>query len=147
MVLMLFLGVAIDQYTKYAVYGMEESVIHITSFFTIKGTLNPGVSFGMFADLSSLVLAGVTSAIVLVFVGVWWCEKQPLSAWSYTSVLSGAVSNIIDRVRIGGVIDFLDFHAAGYHFPTFNVADVLITLGAAGLLIDSLHFCRKSRKT
>ncbi|USO01726.1 MAG: signal peptidase II [Alphaproteobacteria bacterium] len=146
MIVTLFIGFGIDQYTKYVVQKMEIATLQITPFFAIKGVVNAGVSFGMFADFSPLTLVVLTSCIVVVFAFIFWRETRSLSAWSYVCVLSGALSNIADRVRMGGVFDFFDFHLGGYHFPTFNVADALITLGAVGLLIDSLRFCPKSRK-
>jgi signal peptidase II len=70
---------------------------------------------------------------------------QRLFAWALTLILGGAVGNVIDRVLYGHVVDFLDFHAGGWHFPAFNVADSAITVGAALLILDELLRVKRGR--
>jgi signal peptidase II len=79
----------------------------------------------------------ITTGIVLAVVGyLWWRlpENQGLAALGYSLIMAGAVGNLVDRVRFGEVVDFLDFHWRGYHWPAFNVADSLLCLGA-GVLV------------
>ena len=70
---------------------------------------------------------------------------QRLFGFAMACILGGAVGNVIDRVLYGYVVDFLDFHWAGMHFPAFNVADSAITVGAMGLLLDELLRVRRAR--
>ena len=84
------------------------------------------------------VLASVAGVIVIGLL--LWLRKLP---WGWVAaaiglVIGGAIGNVIDRFRYGAVEDFLDFHAFGYHWPAFNVADIAITVGAAILVLDSL---------
>jgi signal peptidase II len=68
---------------------------------------------------------------------------QKLFAWSLSLILGGAVGNVVDRMLHGYVVDFLDFHWAGWHFPAFNVADSAISVGAALLILDELRRVRR----
>jgi len=116
--------------------------VAVTSFFNLVLAMNPGASFGLLADAGGwqrwffIVLAIVVS-VWLVFMirrhaaELWW----PLGC---ALVLGGAIGNLIDRVRFGAVVDFLDFHIAGWHWPTFNLADMAIVSGAAVLIWQEL---------
>ena len=78
---------------------------------------------------------------------VWMLRShagQKLFSFAMACILGGAIGNVIDRVRLGYVVDFLDFHLADWHFPAFNVADSAITLGAICLILDELLRVRKS---
>jgi signal peptidase II len=116
-------------------------VIEVAPFFNLVLGLNTGVSFGMFgggADFGRWALSGL-AVVIAAALGVWmWRVGKPLLAVALGTIIGGAIGNVIDRVRVGAVIDFLDFHAFGYHWPAFNVADTGITLGAAALILDSL---------
>jgi signal peptidase II len=116
--------------------------IPITPFFNIVYARNTGVSFSLFrAD--SLVGQWLLSAVALAIVAgllVWMRRLQ--RSWPVIAlglIVGGAVGNVIDRLRLGFVFDFLDFYWNGYpHFATFNLADSAITVGVAMLLIDGL---------
>ena len=133
----------IDQLTKAVVLAMldEQLPIVVTSFFNLVLVWNTGISFGMLAglgDRSSWVLIGVTILIAAVVV-VWLLrETATLPRLALALVLSGAIGNLIDRLRFGAVVDFLDFHLASYHWPAFNVADSAIVIGAGLLVVDGL---------
>jgi signal peptidase II len=133
----------LDQGTKQAVLAAfaNGGVLPVTPFLNLVLVWNPGVSFGMLAGLGDAqpgLLAAVTVAIVaLLFV---WLRREE-RRWPRTAlvlVLAGAIGNLSDRVRFGAVVDFLDFHWAGYHWPAFNVADSAIVIGAGLLLLDGL---------
>lgn len=70
-------------------------------------------------------------------------EHDTATKYAYSIIIAGAFGNIVDRFLRGGVIDFLDFHYNNWHYPAFNVADILIFIGAC--LIISIHFLKKSR--
>jgi signal peptidase II len=148
--LTLWLGIAaivvlLDQVTKITMarllaYGQSEPV---TSFFNLVMVYNPGAAFSFLADsggwqrwfFSALALG------VSIFI-VWMLGKnasQRLFCWSLSLILGGAVGNLIDRLAYGHVIDFLDFHVGGWHWPAFNVADSAITVGAALFVLDELR--------
>jgi signal peptidase II len=79
----------------------------------------------------------VALGIVAMF-GTWlWRADKHMQGICYALIIGGALGNIIDRARFGAVIDFLDFHAMGYHWPAFNVADSAITLGVTLMLLES----------
>ena len=134
-----------DQWTKLAIssklrYG--ESVA-ITSFFNLVLVYNKGAAFSFLSDAGGwqrVFFIGLTSVAIIVLM--WLIakhESEKLFRWGLTLILGGAIGNLIDRIAYGHVIDFLDFHWAGWHFWAFNVADSAITVGAALLILDSFR--------
>ncbi len=134
-----------DQWTKLAIssnlrYG--ESVA-ITSFFNLVLVYNKGAAFSFLSDAGGwqrVFFIGITSAAIIVLT--WLIAKhheEKLFRWGLTLILGGAIGNLIDRIAYGHVIDFLDFHYAGWHFWAFNVADSAISVGAALLILDSFR--------
>jgi len=139
----LLLGVGLDQCTKYLVetrfpVGTVQPVIK--GFFNLVHIRNRGAAFGLLSSLSPELAWAfflVTTLVVVLVVGYLWYRLPAASgaaALGYSFILAGALGNLIDRVRLGEVIDFLDFYLGRYHWPAFNVADTLICLGA-GLLM------------
>jgi len=116
-------------------------VIEVTSFFNIVLAWNRGVSFGMFNSESAYgpwLLTGLAIVIVVV-LAVWlWKANTCLASLSIALVIGGAAGNVIDRLQYGAVVDFLDVHGFGYHWPAFNVADSAICIGASILVLESL---------
>ena len=135
----------LDQVSKWLILNVVDlpakQVIEITSFFNLAMVWNRGVSFGLFSaesDAGRYALAGFAIAIT-GFLTVWLKRvESKFLAISLGLVIGGAIGNVIDRLIYGAVADFLDFHALGYHFYTFNVADTAISLGVAMLIFDSL---------
>jgi signal peptidase II len=136
-------GVALDQITKLLVVRgltLGDQVPVIEGFFNLVLVYNRGAAFGLFSNLSvefAWVFFIITTSLVLAVVTfLWWRlpEDKTLAAVGYSMIFAGAVGNLIDRVRLGEVIDFLDFHLGRYHWPAFNVADSLVCLGAGFLL-------------
>lgn len=135
---------ALDQITKiWALSAAQAGELpqEVTGFFNLVLVWNHGISFGMFArdhELTRWFLVAMTSTITLGVL--WWLRSA--QDWRLVIALSlvagGAVGNIIDRVRLGAVVDFLDFHLYGYHWPAFNLADSAICLGVAFLLWDTI---------
>lgn len=112
-------------------------VLPVTSFFNLHLVFNPGISFGLFPmpPWVWISLSLVVSGIVL-----WLALKEPLPLRYYAllAILGGAIGNIIDRLRHGAVVDFLDLHLNTWHWPAFNVADSAIVLGAGCYLLAGL---------
>jgi signal peptidase II len=141
--------VVADQVAKWAMLGSfapgERRAL--TGFFNLVLVFNKGAAFSFLAREAgwqtpllvgfALVAAGIVSVLI-----VRSPEKNLLRA-ALALILGGALGNVIDRLRFGHVVDFLDFHAAGWHFPAFNVADSAITIGAALLILDGFVFHEK----
>jgi signal peptidase II len=144
--------VVFDQLSKAAVRGyfMEHAAgehENVTSFFNIVLIYNRGMSFGLFNDaggLNALLFTLVATAIVAVLV--YWLRRveSPLLAVAIGLIIGGAIGNVIDRIRLGAVVDFLDFHAGSWHWPAFNVADSAICIGVAVMLLDGLLLRREA---
>lgn len=133
----------LDQLTKWQVtrtMRLHESISIIPDLFSITYIRNSGAAFGILAGSHSgfrLVFFGITSALALALLGTIYARLSPadwLGRVSVAAIFGGAVGNLIDRVRFGEVIDFLDFSLLGYHWPAFNVADAAITVGVCFLI-------------
>lgn len=144
--------IVLDQLTKAWILAVMDPPreIEVTPFFNLVLAWNRGVSFSLFhseADYAPYVLSAV--ALVVVAGLLWWLRRAErlLPSLAIGLVVGGAIGNVIDRLRFGAVVDFLDFHAAGWHWPAFNVADSAITLGVAGLVVDGLFATPDRAKT
>jgi signal peptidase II len=136
--------IALDQLVKWVVLGYfsgRGTLQPVTAFFNLVLACNKGAAFSFLADApgwQTPLFAGF--AIVASVVVGMLIVKNPakrLFCAGLALVLGGAAGNLIDRLRFGCVVDFLDFHAAGWHWPAFNVADSAITLGAVALILES----------
>lgn len=112
---------------------------HVLDCFNVVFTWNPGASFSLFRALGEsapLVIVTATGAVIgcilyYLFVRAARYERVPLAL-----IAGGAIGNLIDRIRFGAVVDFLDFHIGGYHWPAFNVADICIVVGVGLYLLN-----------
>lgn len=144
--------IAFDQATKFWIVldiMSPPRIIEVTSFFNIVMVWNRGASFGLFSSSSpwTPVLLGTVAVVISVVLAVWMYKAQ--SRWlgiALGFVIGGALGNAIDRVLYGAVADFLDFHAYGYHWPAFNVADIAISVGVVMLLFDGLIEKRRNNR-
>ena len=140
-----------DQFTKVMILGFYQlgDSTYVTSFFNVVRAHNSGAAFSFLAGGSGWQRWFFTVVGVLAAGLILWLLKshagQKLFAFSMACILGGAIGNVIDRVRFGYVVDFLDFHWHGWHFPAFNVADSAITVGAACLILDELLRVRRGR--
>jgi signal peptidase II len=140
-----------DQFTKVLILGYYQlgDSTRVTAFFNIVRVHNSGAAFSFLAGAGGwqrwfFTAIGLGAALLMV----WLLKKhagQTLFAFAIASILGGAVGNVIDRVLYGYVVDFLDFHWRGWHFPAFNLADSAITIGAACLILDELLRVRRGR--
>jgi signal peptidase II len=133
-----------DQLAKWAVLGAfaPGERLALTGFFNLVLVFNKGAAFSFLAGApgwqTPLFVAVAVVAIVVVSVLLARSPGDPLLCVGLALILGGATGNLIDRLRFGQVVDFLDFHAFGWHWPAFNVADSAITIGAAVLIFESL---------
>lgn len=142
------LAVVLDQVTKAYIHGampLYASFPVIDGFFNITYVRNPGAAFGFLAEapalFRSLFFLGVT--VVAVGLILYYLYKTPsrglLLTTSLALILSGALGNMIDRLRFGEVIDFLDVYIGASHWPAFNVADSAISVGAVILFLAMIN--------
>ena len=142
--------VFLDQLTKQAVVTHLKPVAShtvIPGFFNLSYVENPGAAWGMLAGRQMFLIA--FSLLTLAFL-IWKRRTLFAPLWGGALTMSllfgGVIGNLIDRVRLNYVVDFLDFHwKQAYHFPAFNVADAAITVGAACLILDELLRVRRER--
>jgi len=134
---------ALDYATKIAVLGAfaPGEGLALAPFFNLVLVFNKGAAFSFLATaqgwqtLFFAAIAVVASAVISFLI--LKNETKPLFCAALALILGGALGNLYDRIAYGHVVDFLDFHAAGWHFPAFNVADSGITVGAGILILES----------
>ncbi|HEY3047261.1 MAG TPA: signal peptidase II [Polaromonas sp.] len=140
-----------DQFTKVLVLGYYRlgDATYVSSFFNVVRVHNSGAAFSFLASASGwqrwfFTAIGIAAALFIV----WMLKShagQKLFSFALACILGGAVGNVIDRSLHGYVVDFLDFHYGGRHFPAFNIADSAITIGAICLILDELLRVRKTK--
>ena len=140
-----------DQFTKTLILGYYQlgDVTYVTSFFNVVRVHNTGAAFSFLAQSSGWqrwLFTGIgVAAAVFIIVLLRAHAGQKLFAFALACILGGAVGNVVDRMMHGYVVDFLDFHVRGWHFPAFNVADAAITIGAMCLILDEILRVRKGK--
>lgn len=141
----------VDQLLKAWIIGLLDAApvhkIVLTPYFDLVMAWNRGISYGLLrqdSDAGRWVLVVVTLAVVLA-LAYWLAQLQDrLPALSLGLIIGGAMGNAIDRIRFGAVADFFSFHIGSFYWYIFNLADVAIVAGVAGLLFDSLMASHKS---
>jgi signal peptidase II len=134
----------LDQLTKWMaleVLDLPSRPIAVTPFFNLVMVWNRGVSFGMLDTLGAVapwLLSGLAVAVVVALLLWLRRSEHAVMAIGLGLVIGGALGNVIDRLRYGAVVDFLDFHLAGWHWPAFNLADAGICVGAGLIVVDGL---------
>ncbi len=152
--LVLWLGLALvvivlDQFTKTLILGYFQlgDSRHVTAFFNVVRVHNTGAAFSFLAGAAGwqrwfFVMLGIVAAGFIV----WMLRSHPsqkLFCFAVTMIMGGALGNVIDRLLHGYVVDFIQVHAGGWYFPSFNLADSAITLGAILLIVDELRRVRR----
>lgn len=140
-----------DQITKRMIqnrFELHESVVIIDGFFSLTYIVNPGAAFGFMASQSETFRAIfflIVSIIALTILVIFFRQTPSDDRYSLVALsllFGGAIGNMIDRVRLGVVVDFLDFYIGGSHWPAFNVADSAITIGVSIMML-TLFFDKK----
>ena len=139
-----------DQFTKVLIVGyykLGDATI-VTSFFNVVRWHNVGAAFSFLAGAAGWQRWFFTGIGIVAALFILWLLKshagQKLFSFALACILGGAIGNVIDRVAHGYVVDFLQFHYAGWYFPSFNVADSAITVGAAALILDEIRRVRRT---
>jgi signal peptidase II len=145
--------IGIDQFTKQWILSFYEygDWTPITGFFNIVRAHNTGAAFSFLAEHGGwqrwlFVCIGVIATLLIV----WQLRKHPeqkFFCFAIANILGGAIGNVVDRLMHGYVVDFLDFHWGGWHYPAFNVADIAICTGAACLVLDEVLRSRRARRS
>jgi signal peptidase II len=137
-----------DQWTKGIVtraFEVHQSRTVLPGFFDVTYVRNSGAAFGLFASVDSslkAVLLNSVAIVVFLVVSAYALRSSHRSVRlqvGFALILGGAVGNLLDRVRFGYVVDFLDFSISGHHWPAFNVADSAICVGVGLLFLDMLR--------
>ncbi|HER63006.1 MAG TPA: signal peptidase II [Desulfobacteraceae bacterium] len=151
-ILLIILVVVLDQLSKLWVVGnfaLYESVPVIPGFFSLTYLTNTGAAFGILAGHSTWWRQAFFIAIALaalVVITVMYRRLRNESVWyevALAFIAGGAIGNVIDRVRLGSVVDFLDVYIGTRHWPAFNIADSAITVGVAVFLVKNIFFDEK----
>jgi signal peptidase II len=138
-----------DQLTKWLVLSRfaPGERIELTGFMNLVLVFNKGAAFSFLADApgwqTPLLVAFALGAALIVSLLLLRSPERRLFCAGLALILGGAIGNVIDRLRFGHVVDFLDLHAAGWHWPAFNVADSAITVGAVLLILDGFRHREK----
>jgi signal peptidase II len=145
------LVILLDQFTKLLLIHtlrLYESIVVIPGFFDLVHVRNRGIAFGLLnhvgATRSSIVLSAVTAiaVILLIFWLIRLKEEERWIAFGLALIIGGAVGNLIDRIRLGEVVDFLDFYVGSFHWPAFNVADSAVTVGTFWVALSMIFHHR-----
>ncbi len=144
---LLFLGIFIillDQLTKFFARSYLQTPVYINKFFSFDLSFNRGISWGVFHtnNIIFFYLISFIIAVVLALLGLYIINRlnSGHSVFAEFLVLSGGVSNLIDRFFYEGVVDFLAFNFGGFSFPNFNIADIFITLGVFFMFIKIIFY-------
>ena len=137
--------IGLDQLTKWLIQQVLAfgQALPVLPFFNLVLVYNPGAAFSFLSTAAGwqreLFVCIALAACVLILFLLRRYAHDYLFCFALSLILGGAIGNATDRVLLGAVVDFLDVHAAGYHWPAFNLADSAITCGAALLIWDSLR--------
>ena len=152
----IILVIILDQITKFWVvqnFALYESLPIIQGFFNLTYLTNTGAAFGILAGQPTtwrLVFFFGVALVALVAIGFMYRRLKDESVWyeiSLAFIAGGAVGNLIDRVRLGSVVDFLDVYVGTHHWPAFNVADSAISVGVTIFLVMNIFFNEQAEET
>lgn len=142
------LVVLLDQITKSLIVSnflLHESLPVVDGLFNITYVRNPGAAFGFMSGASPAFRGIFFSLVTLIAVSLILYHlvknriADPFLAFALALVVAGALGNLLDRLRYGEVIDFLDVYISGYHWPAFNIADTAISIGAVFLIVEMVR--------
>jgi len=135
----------LDQITKHVIHThvrLNDSIVVVPGFFNITHIRNKGAAFGMLSSLPefwrSAFFITVTLVAVVAIIALIMKTNEGLLVYAFSLIAGGALGNVIDRIRYGEVVDFIQWYIKSYYWPSFNVADSAITIGVALLAFEML---------
>jgi signal peptidase II len=131
----------IDQLTKKLIdtyVTKNTDVIELLPFLNFVNIRNRGAAFGIFADMGNVFFIPVSLIAIIIIVVYLFKLTVSSEKLAFSLILGGAVGNLLDRIVHGSVIDFIDFHIGNWHWPAFNVADSVLTIGIGIFLLANL---------
>jgi signal peptidase II len=144
----------LDQFTKYVVESrirLYDVIVIIPGFFNITHVRNKGAAFGILSNLPefwrSLFFIAVTIVAVAVVIAFIVKTRERLPVYAFSLIAGGAMGNVIDRIRYGEVIDFIQWYVKSHYWPSFNVADSSITIGVVMLAVEMLFLKRTENES
>lgn len=140
--------IAFDQASKWVAYeNFYGSAVTILPFLNFILVFNEGISFGVLSgEVSREIIIGMSSVLCAILV-IWMLRTDRLTmSLALALIIGGAIGNIIDRVRYGAVVDFIDFYIGSWHYPAFNMADACIVIGVLFVLYDQLYLEPKEKR-
>ena len=145
--LILSLTISIDQLSKYIAFIFlfkDQQVLTINHYLNFRPVWNDGISFGMLQGYGNLgrVIFIIIALIISLWIIIYSKKLNTIGFIGYNMIAGGAIGNVIDRVIYGKVIDFIDVHYKGYHWPTFNMADSFIFIGVVLFIYNELIILR-----
>lgn len=133
-------AIAADQFVKFLVVsGMHlHQEIVLLPFLSLYRTNNTGIAFSMLPWLGDTGLIVLMLAVIAFVLRLWWGSdpRRPVLRFGFALIVGGALGNLIDRILLGHVVDYVLFHVGSWSFAVFNLADSLITVGAALVILD-----------
>lgn len=139
-------AIALDQVIKAIVVATMPlgAAIELVPFLALFHARNTGIAFSMFAGLGDVGLSLLAGAVLVVVLILWWKTpaERRLTHFGLAIIVGGAIGNLIDRVRLGYVVDYVYFHTPAFDFAVFNLADACITVGAIIILLDEFVLVR-----
>ncbi len=152
-ILTVSVSLLLDQWSKIYIdnhFELSQSKRIITNFFHLTYVRNPGAAFGILAENAIRVPFFITVSAIAILAILWYVRRiSSEKHWQFFAlglIFSGASGNLIDRIRFGEVIDFLDVHWYNYHWPAFNIADSAICVGVGIMLVCSWHEERQRKR-
>ena len=146
-ILILSITIILDQLTKYIAFIVlfkDKQVLMINHFLNFRPVWNDGISFGMFQGYGNYgrIVFIIIALIISLWIIIYSKKLNTIGFIGYNMIAGGAIGNVIDRVIYGKVIDFIDVHYKGYHWPTFNMADSFIFIGVLLFIYNELIVLR-----
>ena len=128
---------------------LPQEAVTITPFFNLVSVMNKGISFSFFnsGHVATVWALIIISLAIIAAVAVWlYREQNRWTKLALSLILGGAVGNVADRLRLGAVVDFLDFHIGAHHWPAFNIADTAVCIGVFIIIVQSIFSKKKEKK-
>lgn len=144
--------VILDQWSKIAIFDFLDTQVYpsyeVIPFFNLVKVYNTGVSFGLFQGMAyGHIILSIFAIFITIALFIWLIMAENFRlVVGLSFIIGGAIGNVIDRITVGSVKDFIDFYIGNWHWPAFNIADSAVFIGVCLILIDSFFYNSKHKK-